>query len=54
MVTWSMEGKNNFLSKAFCLFVNMDKMVGADFDKGLADMKEIAEAANQKGKGNGI
>ena len=54
MVTWSMEGKNSFLSKAFCLFVNMDKMVGADFEKGLAAMKEIAEAANQKGKGNGI
>jgi len=54
MVTWSMEGKNNFLSKAFCLFVNMDKMVGADFEKGLAEMKEIAEAENQKGKGNGI
>src|SRR5688500_14092486 len=44
-VTWSMEGKNNFLSKAFCLFVDMDKMVGADFEQGLAQMKAIAESA---------
>jgi hypothetical protein len=33
-VTWSMDGKNNFMSKAFCLFMNMDKMVGGDFEKG--------------------
>lgn len=46
-VTWSMEGKNNFLSKAFCLFVDMDKMVGGDFEKGLAQMKVIAESATQ-------
>jgi uncharacterized protein YndB with AHSA1/START domain len=34
-VTWTMTGRNNFLAKAFCLFVDMDKMVGADFEKGL-------------------
>ena len=44
-VTWSMEGKNNFISKAFCLFMNMDKMVGGDFEKGLAQMKAVAENA---------
>lgn len=44
-VTWSMEGKNNFMSKAFCLFMNMDKMVGGDFEKGLAQMKAVAENA---------
>jgi hypothetical protein len=27
-VTWSMEGKNNLIAKAVCLFMNMDKMVG--------------------------
>lgn len=46
-VTWTMSGKNNFMSKAFCLFVNMDKMVGADFEKGLAQMKTVAEAAGK-------
>ena len=44
-VTWSMFGKNNFMSKAFGLFMNCDKMVGGDFEKGLAAMKTIAEAA---------
>lgn len=43
LVTWTMTGKNNFMSKAFGLFVNCDKMVGADFEKGLSSMKAIAE-----------
>lgn len=42
-VEWIMEGKKNFISKAFCMFFNMDKMVGADFEKGLAQMKAIVE-----------
>ncbi|HXV78384.1 MAG TPA: SRPBCC family protein [Candidatus Binatia bacterium] len=44
-VTWSMEGENNFIAKAFCLFMNMDKMVGGQFEKGLASMKSVVEAA---------
>lgn len=43
-VTWSMSGENNFIAKAFCLFMNMDKTVGGDFEKGLAQMKAVAEA----------
>jgi hypothetical protein len=46
-VTWTMDGDNNFIGKAFCLFINMDKMVGGDFEKGLAQMKTIAEKATQ-------
>ena len=42
-VTWSMSGTNNFMAKAFCLFMNMDKMVGGDFAKGLAQMKSVVE-----------
>ncbi|PYS32437.1 MAG: polyketide cyclase [Acidobacteria bacterium] len=42
-VTWTMEGDNNFMGKAFGLFMNMDKMVGGDFEKGLAQMKSVAE-----------
>ncbi|HEX3868970.1 MAG TPA: SRPBCC family protein, partial [Pirellulales bacterium] len=38
-VTWDMTGKNDFRSKAVCLVMNMDKAVGAEFDKGLASMK---------------
>jgi hypothetical protein len=47
-VDWLMEGKNNFMSKAFGLFVNVDKMVGNDFEKGLAQMKVAAEGEAQK------
>lgn len=42
-VTWAMDGKNGFLSKAFSLFVDMDKLVGGDFERGLAAMKTVAE-----------
>ncbi len=44
VVTWSMFGENNFISKAFCLFMDMDKMVGGQFEQGLAAMKAAAEA----------
>lgn len=43
-VTWSMSGKNDFMGKAFSLFANMDKLVGADFEKGLAALTTKAEA----------
>lgn len=43
-VTWTMTGRHNFVSKAFCLFMDMDKMVGGDFEKGLAGIKAVAEA----------
>jgi len=43
-VTWSMTGKNNFLSKAICLFVNMDRMVGGMFEQGLQQMKSVVES----------
>ena len=43
-VTWAMSGNNNFLGKAFSLFVNMDRMVGGQFEKGLADLKGLSEA----------
>lgn len=45
VVTWTMAGTNNFLAKAFCLFMDMDKMVGGDFEKGLEAMKAVSEAA---------
>lgn len=44
-VTWTMSGKNNFIAKAVCMFMSMDRMVGGQFEKGLADMKAAAEAA---------
>jgi hypothetical protein len=44
LVTWSMIGQKNFMSKAVGLFMDCDKMVGDDFEKGLAAMKLLAEA----------
>ena len=44
-VTWSMSGHNNFMAKAVGLVMNCDKMVGGQFEKGLADLKTIVEAA---------
>ncbi len=44
-VKWTMTGNNNFLAKAFSVFMNMDKMVGGDFEKGLAKLKTVSESA---------
>jgi len=48
-VTWSMEGTNGFVGKAAALVMNMDRMVGGEFEKGLASMKTLAEAAPHGG-----
>ena len=45
LVTWSMSGKNSFFFKVFGLFMDCDKMAGRDFEKGLAAMKAVVEAA---------
>lgn len=42
-VTWSIHGAQPFLAKVMCLFFNMDRMVGADFEAGLANLKTIVE-----------
>ena len=43
-VTWTMSGDNNFLAKAVCLFMGgMDKMIGPDFERGLALMNSAAQ-----------
>lgn len=42
-VTWSMDGHMNFLAKAMCLVMSMDKAVGPDFERGLASLKTLAE-----------
>lgn len=47
-VTWSMAGQNNFIAKAFGLFMNSEKMVGRDFERGLAQMKSLLETTSKK------
>ncbi len=42
-VRWSMDGPNTFMGKVFGLFMNMDKLVGKDFEIGLAGLKTVVE-----------
>ncbi|MBZ5504722.1 MAG: SRPBCC family protein [Acidobacteriia bacterium] len=44
-VTWNMTGKKNFVTKVIGLVMNMDKMLGGQFEQGLAQMKSVAELA---------
>jgi hypothetical protein len=42
-VTWSMAGPLPFLAKIIHVFVNMDRMVGEQFETGLASLKSVVE-----------
>ena len=41
-VSWIMDGTNNFMAKLMSLFMDMDKMVGKDFEQGLANLNPVA------------
>ena len=43
-VTWTMTGAHTWMTKIMGLFVSMDKMIGKDFDKGLAKLKAVVES----------
>lgn len=43
-VTWSMHGPSPFISKMMGVVMNMDTMIGKDFEKGLAGLKTVSEA----------
>jgi hypothetical protein len=47
-VTWSMVGQANFIAKIVHLFVDMETMIGGNFERGLADMKSIVEAGGSQ------
>jgi hypothetical protein len=42
-VTWQTRAHNNFVAKAVGLFMNPEKMLGPDMEKGLAQLKTVAE-----------
>jgi uncharacterized protein YndB with AHSA1/START domain len=44
VVTWGMDGKYNFITKAMGLFMSMDRMIGGDFEQGLTSLKTIVES----------
>jgi hypothetical protein len=42
-VIWTMSGTHNFIGKAICLFMSMEKMLGPEFDRGLMQLKQAVE-----------
>jgi len=42
-LTWSIFGPMPFISKVMCVFIDMDKMIGREFESGLASLKALAE-----------
>ncbi|WP_375312659.1 SRPBCC family protein [Bradyrhizobium sp. A5] len=42
-VTWAMDGPAPFMSKVMQVFINMDNMIGKDFEAGLASLKKLTE-----------
>lgn len=44
-VAWTMEGQHDFMGKAASLFMDMDKLVGSDFERGLAQLGATATEA---------
>lgn len=43
VVTWAMQGTNNFMAKAFSLVMSCEKMIGGPFEEGLANLKRVVE-----------
>lgn len=42
-MTWALHGPMPLISKVMCVFMNFDKMIGADMERGLNDLKTLAE-----------
>lgn len=48
VMTWHMYGPQNYVGKVMCLFMNMERMVGDQFELGLANVKALVEAPGKK------
>jgi uncharacterized protein YndB with AHSA1/START domain len=46
-VLWTMSGRNEFMAKAMHAFMNVDRMVGGQFEQGLANLKALVEAPTE-------
>lgn len=55
-VTWAMYGPSPFIARLIGLFVDMDAMIGRDFEAGLAELKQVAERsyATETERGGGV
>src|SRR5258708_36464258 len=47
-VTWAMQGRKRYLAKVMSIFLSMDKLIGKDFEAGLADIKAVAGNCSQQ------
>ena len=47
VVTWAMYGKSNFMGKLFSVFMDCEKMVGPQFEQGLADLGKVVAASHE-------
>lgn len=45
LVTWAMHGPSLYISKLIGIFIDMDHMIGRDFEAGLAQLKAVAETS---------
>ncbi len=43
-LTWEISGKNDFIAKAISLFMDCETMIGPQFEKGLSNIKQLAES----------
>ncbi|MBI5094950.1 MAG: SRPBCC family protein [Candidatus Hydrogenedentes bacterium] len=53
-VSWMMEGKTAFFARALSIVMSMDKMIGADFEDGLANLDAAAQADAKRLKQAGL
>src|SRR5690349_703668 len=44
-VTWAVHGQQPYIGKVMSLFIDCDKMIGKDFEVGLANLKALSEAS---------
>lgn len=42
-VTWALDGHCPYIGKVMGIFINKDRMIGKDFETGLANLKAVAE-----------
>ena len=42
-ITWAMHGPSPYITKVMSVLFNLDKMIGSDFESGLANLKALTE-----------
>jgi hypothetical protein len=42
-MTWAMRGPAGFMTKLMCVFMDLDQAIGKDFERGIANLREVVE-----------